>query len=47
MILRTIVASVLALAALECASAEPDRKPNVVFILTDMNVQGRHDTTNK
>jgi len=35
MMLRTIVAGVLALAALECASAEPDRKPNVVFILTD------------
>ena len=35
MMLRTIVAAVLALDALTCAAAEPDRKPNVVFILTD------------
>jgi len=35
MMLRTIVAAVLALGAVACAAAEPGRKPNVVFILTD------------
>lgn len=35
MMLRTIVATVMALGALACVAAEPDRKPNVVFILTD------------